>query len=447
MSDPRDEAIEYEQAVLASIITGKGVLQHVISILTPEMFTKSSHRNAYEALCDVAASPDFEIKDLADSLMVKAALRKHGYFKTVNNGDLWYELSRGCPSFENAKYYAKLVRKAWERRELAKATLALSQAISTGDEDVIREAKAAVSEFRHAVDTTGEVENMELVDTIINKAMDGSSASEAISTGIGGIDVHTHGGLRRGELWALGGRPSSGKSTLVLNMFAHGLRHGRTMAVFSLELTREQFIGDLISHMAGVDAMLWRTNTGQKEEASDDWKKVVKAKEELMDSVFNDCLINDSTSLTPALLRAECLEHIRKVGKLDVVFLDHLQLLNTDRKSKDVREYDRVSDASRACKLLAKEASAVVVALSQLSRLAANVKPELHHLRASGTIEQDADGVIMINETPNGEDRDSERVDLHIEKNRHGGRGQVEMIFRRNQLTFVPNPYAMGQKG
>lgn len=428
-------SIEAEEAVLGAVMLEPGAMAAVVPFLRPEHFYRTDHQKLCAAFANL-----FARGVPIDVLSVREELKRTGDNDLAGNADLFVTLGGAVPSIANAAYYAEVVRRKAGLRDLIRAGNEIIVAAYDEQPDALALAESRIRALTLDADQAERVDNVTALRELIEQAERGEADEAALSTGLGKVDVVTHGGLRRGELWIVGGRPGTGKSTLVVNLFRNGLRRGRRMALFSLEVTRRQFLGNLLACTAGADSQTWRDVDGWPTQ----WARVTKAADELggeCEDAFRNCLIDDSGHLTPAVLNAKA-ERFAAGGPVDFVFVDHVQLVQSDGPANGQTELSRLTDTTRALKLLAKRLDCVVIALSQLSR--GSVKdcrpPRLDDLRASGSLEQDADGVLLLHDEPS--DRAtlgrSDRHDIIIAKQRHGPKRVLEMIFNRPCLRFEP---------
>jgi len=429
---------EAEVAVLGAILLKPEVMPAVLPLLEPDMFYRADHGAVYEAMRSLYADESLEDGKPIDLLLVKEALRFAGRDDLADNVDLFLMLSGAVPSLANAVWYARIVRRKAVFRQLISVAGELLMFGYREQADSVDRAQHMVREVAIAAETVTPLDPVTQLGELVDRVRDGGLEQSVLATGIGKLDVVTHGGFRRGELWVIGGRPSTGKSSLALNLLMYGLRKGYRTAFFSLEVTTEQLLGNLVACTAEVDSQLWRVK-------NDDirWDRVQAARAELTSGAVGDalreCVIDDAAHLSPSQLRAKCLRATLD-GPLDYIIVDHIQLMAGDGKAKDSREYERVSEASRALKLLAKELDCVVIALSQLNRASVGDAraPRLDDLRASGTIEQDADAVLLMHDEPKDAAGDERRHDIILAKQRHGPKRILKMVFVREWLRFYP---------
>jgi len=245
---------------------------------------------------------------------------------------------------------------------------------------------------------------------------------------------HWTGGLHRGELVVIGGRPSTGKTTLAINLMERiGVHQEQGILMFSLEMPRQQIAQNLLCCNARMDSTPLRI--GQLDKSQ--WGKVREAASNLYDAPI---FIDDSSGLTISDIRAKCRRMFAQ-HDIKLIVVDYLQLMSGERRGRDTSRLQEITDISRGLKGLAKELEVPVVALSQLSRAAEgerNPEPRLSHLRESGAIEQDADIVLLLHRpNPDDEDPGSRNVtNLIIAKQRNGPTETVKLTFRKNELRF-----------
>jgi len=432
---PHDD--EAERAVLGAIMLEPGAAAAVIPILQPEHFYRADHQKVYAAMLAIHREGRHAKDGPIDIVLLRDQLRHMGAKDVADNADLFMNLSGAVPSIANAEHYARNVHPKAALRNLRRVGIEIAAAAESEDSDAVQLAELKVRAVALGADLSTPCDNVEELTALIERAEQGIAEEAVLPTGIGKLDVTTHGGFRRGELVILGGRPGSGKSSAALNLFRNGLRKGYRMAFFTLEVTQRRFLSNLIACTAGVNSQTWRDAHGHPGQ----WARVKEAADELLVGVsdtLRGCLVDDSVGLTPLTLQAKC-ERFAAGGGADFVFVDHIHLMSGDQKGAS--ELERLTEISRALKLLAKEQDCVVIALSQLSRASAKDEraPRLDDLRSSGTIEQDADLVIMMHDTPPDKNKSDKvyRHDWRIEKQRHGPCAILKMEFISEHLRFM----------
>jgi replicative DNA helicase len=264
-----------------------------------------------------------------------------------------------------------------------------------------------------------------------------------VATGFTDLD-HILSGLQNSDLVILAARPSVGKTALALNIAKHAaLNSDKSVALFSLEMAKEQLVDRLICSESGVD--LWKMRTGNlsDDDENNDYAKIGSAIGKLSESSL---YIDDSGMLNIMQIRTKC-RRLKMEKGLSLIVIDYLQLLSGLASHKNDARYQEVSDISRSLKALAKELDVPILALSQLSRAVEMAKPsipKLSHLRESGSIEQDADVVMFIyrksadkNYRPEEVSSEEKNIaEIHIAKHRNGPTGLVKLYFDPNTTTF-----------
>ena len=294
-------------------------------------------------------------------------------------------------------------------------------------------------------ETTYPVEIKELLESVVDTLIEHPSDLLGIRTDYADLDNLT-GGLHRGEFIIIGGRPSTGKTTLALNLVERiGIYQGQGILMFSLEMRRDQIVQNLLCCHARIDTTPVRA--GQLDKSQ--WESVREAASRIYDSpVF----IDDSATLTCTDVRAKCRRlFAQHEGKIRLVVVDYLQLMSGERKGRDVSRLQEITEISRGLKALAKDLNVPLLALSQLSRAAVGEgteRPKLSHLRESGAIEQDADLVMLLHPKPQPDPEEAGVTELIVAKQRNGPTGTVNLTFRKNQIRFESySPYTAAEVG
>jgi replicative DNA helicase len=345
------------------------------------------------------------------------------------------------PTAANAGYYGQIVRERAVLRRLVEAGTRITQLGYTTDgqqvDDLVNSAQAEV----YAVTERGTAEDYqhigELVDPVIESIENMASSPEhmaGIPTGIANLD-RLLGGLRPGQMIILGGRPGEGKSTLGLD-FARSaaVKHGLPTVVFSLEMSREEITQRLLS--AEAEVPLNELRSGRV--SNDSWPKIAARMGTIKKAPL---FVDDSPNMALMEIRAKC-RRLKQRHDLRLVVVDYLQLMSSGKKVESRQQ--EVSEFSRAIKLLAKELQLPVVALSQLNRSLkdrTDKKPQLSDLRESGSLEQDADVVILIHQ-PSKEEKEAEpslrgTASLLVAKHRNGKTDDLSVSFQGHYSRFA----------
>lgn len=427
-------SIEAEQSVLGSIFIDPQCTAEVVEVLKASDFYMEQNRQIYETIYSM-----FSYSQAIDPVTVLDRMRVEGTYKEGVTREYVMQLMEITPTAANVREYARIVRDKAILRNVAQAAGEINEMVFDGGGNAADVLEAAERKI-YAIRNDRASQNMEHISTVILQVYDRlSELSRAgnkipgISTGLPELDEFTS-GLNKGDLVLLAARPGMGKTSLALNIALHAGKHsGKTVAIFSLEMSKEQLAMRLISDEAFVDGK--KLNTGNL--SDDDWAKIAAASAALGQT---DIRIEDNPTLSVADMNARC----RRLDQLGLIIIDYLQLMQSSgnsSKSGDNRQ-QIVSDISRSLKIMAKELNVPVLCLSQLSRAnesRADKRPMLSDLRESGAIEQDADIVMFLyRDDYYNEDSDQAGIaECIIAKNRHGNTGKIELQWLPEFTTFA----------
>lgn len=427
---------EAEQSVLGAVLLDSSCLDRIAEILPrAEYFHLANHRMIYDAMLEM-----FTLGQPVDFVTVLDKLKQNPAFDQVNGKTYLLQLAQIVPSVSNVETYAGIVRDKYDIRTLITTARDILEEASEGGDDaatLLDSAEQRIFDIRRGKNMQG----LQRINEVIIETFDrldllnspDSDQFKSISTGIRDLD-ETITGLNRSDLILLAARPGMGKTSLALNIALNvGKNSGKTVAMFSLEMSKEQLALRLLSSEALVESN--RLLTGELRES--DWMKVAEAAGVLSRA---DIRLDDNPLLTVSDMNAKC----RRLDNLGLVVIDYLQLMSSaggSMKHSGESRQQAVSDISRMLKIMAKELQVPVLCLSQLSR--ANEKrddkrPMLSDLRESGAIEQDADIVLFIfREDYYSPDSDKRNIaELIVAKNRHGETGKVELKWMPEFTTF-----------
>jgi replicative DNA helicase len=428
---PQD--LEAEQSVLGGMLLSKDAIADVVEVVRSADFYKPAHQTIYDAVLDL-----YGRGEPADAVTVSAELTKRGELARVGGGGYLHSLMMSVPTAANAGYYARIVTERAIMRRLVEAGTRITQMGygDTGDvDDVVDRAQAevyAVTERRTSEDYVPLADIMEGTLDEIEAIGSRDGAMVGVPTGFSDLDVLTN-GLHPGQLIVVAARPGLGKSTVALD-FARSasIRHGLTSVIFSLEMTRNEITMRLLSAEARVGLQHMRTGSLSDE----DWNKLARKMSEVASAPL---FIDDSPNMTMMEIRAKC-RRLKQRHDLRLVVVDYLQLMSSGKRVESRQQ--EVAEFSRALKLLAKELELPVVALSQLNRgpeQRSDKQPMLADLRESGSIEQDAD-LVMLLHREDAYERESPRAgeaDFIIAKHRNGPTAKVTVAFQGHYSRFV----------
>ena len=431
MSRQPPQSLEAEQALLGSILIDSRCLTDLIGVVRPEDFYLQQNREIYEAVYTM-----FNFSQTIDPVTVLEKMRELGYYRD-NSRDYILQLMEITPTAANAVRYANIVRDKAMLRGLATAASDISETVYSQvgtPEEILENAEKKIYALRK-----GERgDSLEHISTTLHKVFDrltelsqSDSAIPGLSTGMRDLDVKIN-GLNKSDLVLLAARPAMGKTAFALNVCLNvAKKYKKTVAMFSLEMSREQLAMRLLSIESFVDGQKMATGKLTEEE----WSKLCMASAALSQT---DIRVDDNPAITVAEMNAKC----RRVENLGLVIIDYLQLMNGSGYSKggDSR-VNVVSEISRSLKIMAKELNVPVICLSQLSRgpeSRTDKRPMLSDLRESGAIEQDADEVLFLyrDEYYNENTEDKGIAECIVSKNRHGEVGTVKLQWIPQYQTF-----------
>ena len=426
-------SVEAEQAVLGSMLIDPRCVPDVIEQLRPEDFYIRQNREIYETIYSM-----FNFSLTIDPVTVLENMRKNGVYDENVSRNYILQLMDTTPTAANVGEYVAIIKDKTLLRRIAETAGDMTAMVQQGTDsgqDVLEAAEQRVYAIRQGRAARGLTPiSAVLLDVYdrLNELAASDAAVPGLSTGLGDLDLAIS-GLNKSDLILLAARPGMGKTSMALNILLHaGKFSGKSVAFFSLEMSREQLVLRLISNESFVDNK--KLVTGKLNES--DWEKVAAAADALNRTKI---LIDDDSTVSVADINAKC----RRVEDLGLVVIDYLQRMTSaggKERSGDNRQ-QIVSDISRALKIMAKELNVPVLCLSQLSRAnesRTNKRPMLSDLRESGAIEQDAD-IVMFLYREDYYEKESENHNLAeciIAKNRHGETRTVELQWLPEYTTF-----------
>ena len=426
------QSLEAEQSVLGSILIDSRCVADIVGILRPEDFHLQQNKEIYETIYTM-----FNFSETIDPVTVLEKMRELGVYHD-NSRDYVQQLMEITPTAANAVRYANIVRDKSMLRGLADASSDISEMVydQVGTPaEILESAEKKIYSLRK-----GERgDSLEHIGVTLHKVFDrltelsqSDSAIPGLSTGLRDLDKKIN-GLNRSDLFLIAARPAMGKTAFALNLALNvAKKYNKTVACFSLEMSREQLIMRLLANESFVE--LGKLLTGKLSE--EEWTKLAMASAALSQT---DVRVDDNPSITVAEINAKC----RRLDNLGLVVIDYLQLMQGSGygKASDNR-VNVVSDISRSLKIMAKELNVPVICLSQLSRGPegrTDKRPMLSDLRESGAIEQDADEVIFLyrDEYYNENTEDKGVAECIVAKNRHGEVGTVKLQWIGQYQTFA----------
>ena len=422
-----------EQAVLGSMLIDPDCIKDVMDKLQPEDFYLRANRDIFETIYHM-----FIYSRPIDGVTVAGEMERNGVYND-NTRDYLVQLMDVTPTSANVMEYVKIVLDKSLMRQVAAAAGCITAMVQEGNGDAGDMLESAEQKV-YAIRRGRSAQNMVTVSMVLQDVMNhlaeltasGGKTLPGLSTGLSAVDAKIN-GLNKSDLLLLAARPGMGKTSMALNVALSAAKEsGKTVAIFSLEMSREQLVTRLIASEGLVENT--RLVTGNLRES--DWQRIAEAASSLSRM---DIRIDDNPLLTVADMNAKC----RRLENLGLVVIDYLQLM-TSAGGKGYSGENRqqaVSDISRMLKIMAKELQVPVLCLSQLSR--ANEKrddkrPMLSDLRESGAIEQDADIVLFLyrDDYYNSDSEKRNVAECIVAKNRHGETGKVELRWMPEYTAF-----------
>ncbi len=424
-----------EQAIVGSMLIDPSCIPDVINKVRADEFYIQTNREIYETIYSM-----FTFGISIDAVTVLEQMKVRGVYHENTTQQYLMEVMNLTPTAANVEKYAAIVRDQALLRNLQKAADEISSLVAEGTGEADAALEAAERKI-YALRQGRNVGGLQPVSMVIQRvyaalsdAAENGGGIPGLSTGLPDLDT-TLLGLKKGELILIAARPGQGKTSMALNLARYvGEHSGKTVAVFSLEMSREELVQRLLSSAAMVDGK--KLSTGNLSQA--EWDRVVAAAGQLS---ATDIRVDDNSTLSVADMNAQC----RRIPDLGLVVIDYLQLMQSSGSGHNWSNESRtqaVSDMSRMLKIMAKELNVPVICLSQLNRAnegRTNKRPMLSDLRESGSIEQDADIVIALYRDGyyNKEAENPNLAEAIVLKNRHGDTRTVELMWMPEYTTFV----------
>ncbi len=430
---------EAEQAVLGAILMEPEVIARVAEILPKsDYFYVSTHKLIYAAMISM-----FTQGKTVDFVTVLETLKTDKSFDEATGKNYLMQLAQSCPSISNIEIYAQYVRDKYDVRMLISASRDIIEEAADGESEpsmLIDSAEQKIFDIRRGKNIQG----LQRIDEVLIETFDrldllnrDDDTIKPISTGIGDLDrVIT--GLNRSDLIILAARPGMGKTSFALNIAKHAACISKkTVAFFSLEMSKEQLASRLLSSEALVGGTKLRTGKLSEEE----WQRLISAGDVLNKA---DLYLDGTPGITVSEMKAK----LRRLKNIDLVIIDYLQLMSSGGRHTDNR-VQQISEITRNLKILAKEINVPVICLSQLSRASEernDHKPQLSDLRDSGSIEQDADIVLFLYregyyDKDKGENVssavDQNKGECLVAKNRHGETRPITLHWQGEFMRFT----------
>lgn len=422
-----------EQGVLGGMMLSKDAIADVVEKLRSNDFYRPAHELIYEAIIDL-----YGRGEPADFVTVADALREKGNLEKVGGAPYLADLIDAVPTAANAGFYAEIVAERATLRRLVEAGTRIVQlgfAADGGEVDAaVNEAQAQVYSVTDRTKSEDYVKLSEVIEPtmdFIEMLQSHGGQVNGVPTGFAEFDELTQ-GLHPGQMIIFAGRPAMGKTTLGMDvMRSAAIHNGMASAIFSLEMDRQEIMMRIMAAEAQVPMSRLRDGTVDDQ----DWERLARATTRFMDAPL---YIDDSANMTLMEIRAKC-RRLKQKADLKLVVIDYLQLMSSGKRVESRQQ--EVSEFSRALKLLAKEIEVPVIAISQLNRgneQRTDKKPMMSDLRESGSIEQDADLIVLIHREDYYE-KESARAgeaDLIVAKHRNGATKTIPVAFEGHYSRF-----------
>ncbi len=428
---PYDE--QAEASVLGAMLLDKSAITTAVEIIHAEDFYYDSHKAIFEGILRL-----YNKNEPADMITLSDFLKKSGQLEAVGGYTYLGRLTSGAGAVSNTEAYANIIKEKSTLRALIRAGSEIVEDSYRDDDEVgaiIEKAEKSIFDItqdnqRNGLMNMGEV--MVTTFDVMQQRSENKGGLTGLTTGFIDLDRKTS-GMQKADLVLLAARPSMGKTALMVNISTNAaLKANATVAMFSLEMSRNQLSQRILSSLSHVDLM--KIISGDL--TTEEWTKVIETMTYMNEMGI---YIDDTAGITPLEVKAKC-RRLKAEKGLDLVVIDYLQLMEVGGRAESRQQ--EISAISRQLKGIAKELDVPVIALSQLSRapeMRADHRPILSDLRESGAIEQDADIVMFLyRDEYYNPDTDKQGLgELIIAKHRNGPTGTVELLFKGEYTKFV----------
>ncbi|NLY43776.1 MAG: replicative DNA helicase [Clostridiaceae bacterium] len=426
-------SIEAEQSVLGAMLIDKEAIAVVVESLKKEDFYREDHKEIYDAMLDL-----FHRNQPVDLITLTEQLKLRGTLEAVGGIEYLTSIVTAIPTTANVKYYARIVEEKSILRNLIKASIDIANMSYEAADEVTYIMDQAEKKIFDVLQRRNNQGFSSIKDVLIEsfdkleELYKNKGKIVGVPTGFTDLDRKTA-GLHPSDLILIAARPAMGKTSFALNIAQYAAIHAKVpVAIFSLEMSKEQLVNRMLWSEALIDSQRMRTGELQDE----DWPKLARAIGPLSEAPI---YIDDTPGISVAELRAKC-RKMKLDKKIGLVVIDYLQLMQGRGKAENRQQ--EISEISRSLKVLAKEINVPVVTLSQLSRAPesrADHRPILSDLRESGAIEQDADIVIFLyrDEYYNPDTEKKNIAECIIAKHRNGSTGTVELVWLGQYTKFA----------
>ena len=425
---------EAEMSVLGGMLMSKDAIADVVEILHEADFYRPQHARIFHTILDL-----FTLGQPADAVTVGSELERQGKLEQVGGRAYLHTLVSSVPTAANAGYYAKLVLDQAKLRSLVEVGTKIVQLGYGTDGSDADEMMEHAQEEMFAVAESHIKHDYQRLNTVLDEVMDEIQKNNdrngelaGLPTGFPELD-DVLGGLRPGQMIIVAARPGMGKSTLAMDFCRNiAIKERKPVAFFSLEMNRTELVMRVLS--AESDVFLNNLIKGGMREQQ--FQRIARTMDRIGDAPL---IVDDSPNLTMTEIRAKA-RRLRQQENIEMIVIDYLQLLTSGGRSTESRQQE-VSDFSRSIKLLAKELNIPIIAIAQLNRnpeTREDKKPQVSDLRESGSLEQDADVILLIHRKDIGVNGpDQPPSEIIIGKHRSGPTGSVELMFQGSRARFA----------
>jgi len=431
------QSIEAEQSVLGSLLLNKKAIIKVADILRPEDFYRDTHRHIYETMIEL-----FEKNEAIDILTVSSRLETKELLKEIGGSTYLTNLVNSVPTASNVVYYAKIVQRkkllsyqinaAYDITQLSfEESQDIENILDQAEKNIFSVSQKSLKQYFTPIKPALE----EAFDRIDQLHKHEGGTLRGISTGFKDID-NILAGLQKSDYIILAARPSIGKTTLALDIARNvAINTKKAVGLFSLEMSASQLVDRILCSEANID--LWKLRTGRLSDKGEDndFTKIQEAMGILSDAPI---FIDDTAASTVLEIKTKA-RRLQSEHDLGLIVIDYIQLINpTGSQSNPVQQ---MTEISRSLKALARELDIPVLAISQLSRASEqreDKRPRLSDLRESGSLEQDADVVLLIfrEDLAHKNSEKKNIAEIIIAKHRNGPTGSVELYFNQDKVSF-----------
>lgn len=429
--------VEAERSILGAVLLDKDAIIKIADIVTADDFYDSRHGIVYEAMANL-----FEKRMPIDIVTLSEILESAGKIKQIGGSSYLAEIVNNTPSAANITYYAQIVRDKAILRRLISAGANISE-LGYDEDGEISEVLDTAEQKLFSISQKSMKNKFIAIKDILTDAFDridkihkdkDKGALRGVPSGFKGMDNITA-GFQKSDLIIIAARPSMGKTSFALNLAENAAIDEKIpVAVFSLEMSKDQLVDRLLSSQAGVDS--WKLRTGNL--SDEDFPKIGYAMGVLSEAPL---FIDDSAGGNIMEIRAKA-RRLQMEHGLGLIIIDYLQLMSGHSRNSEGNRVQEISEISRGLKGLARELDVPVIALSQLSRAVEHrddKRPQLSDLRESGSIEQDADLVMFLyrDEYYHPESEHKGVTEILLRKHRNGPTGSFELFFNPAQMRFA----------